>query len=300
MIRLDVEPPFHLGATVRLLQRRPRNPLDRWDGASWQRLLVLPAGPVHVRVEQRGPPEVPDLRVWLAGRALGTHERRQLTARIRRMLGLDVDLRPFHAAAAKIPRLAPVVRRLAGLRPPRFDSLFEAFVGVVPFQQVSLDAGVAVFARLVERYGVAAEVEGATLHAAPTPAAIAAAPIAALRTLGLSEAKAHTLQEAARAFDTGALDEAAIEALPTAAARARLLERRGIGPWSADLLLLRGLGRLDAFPPGDVGVKRSLGQFLGDSALLPEQLAAAFEPQQGMLYFLSLAVQLLDRGLIDL
>ena len=300
MIRLPVEPPFHLGATARLLQRRPRNPLDRVEAGRWQRLFLPPAGPVLVQVEQHGPAAAPDLRLTFAGRSVDARERRQLVAIVRRMLGLDVDLAPFRAAAGRIAPLAPLVRRLAGLRPPRFASLYEAFVGVVPFQQVSLDAGVAVFAKIVERFGASATIDGTTWYAAPRPETIARAALVDLRARGLSEAKARTLQNAARACTDGTLDEAEIEHLPSQAARARLLELRGIGPWSADLLLLRGLGRLDAFPPGDVGAARGLGALLGDRARQPERLAAAFAPQQGMLYYLSLAVQLLDRGLIDL
>ena len=300
MIRLAAEPPFHLGATARLLQRRPRNPLDRVEGMRWQRLLAPPDGLILLEVEQRGPPHEPDLRLVFHGRSPGARERRELVALVRRMLGLDVDLAPFQTAAARIPGLAPVVRRLAGLRPPRFASLFESFVGVVPFQQVSLDAGVAVFARIVERFGPRLAIGGATWSAAPRPEDVAAAAPSDLRSLGLSEAKVRALQTAARARIDGTLADAELDALPTAAVRERLLALRGIGPWSADLLLLRGLGRLDAFPPGDVGVARGLGHLLGEGAPRPEALAAAFVPQQGMLYFLSLAVQLLDRGLIDL
>ncbi len=297
MIRLAVAPPFSLEATARLLQRRPRNPLDRVEGKSWARLLVTDRGTIGMRVEQRAPAE---LHLFLEGRSVTASERRSIVTLVRSMLGLDVDLAHFHAAAARVRGLAALARRLAPLRPPRFASLFESFVGVVPFQQVSLDAGVSVFARIVERFGPRMELHGTTWHAAPPPDTIAAAAPGDLRTLGLSEAKVRALQGAARACLDGTLDEAELGALPTPEARTRLLALRGIGPWSADLLLLRGLGRLDVFPPGDVGVARGLGGLLGEPALRPEELAASFVPQQGMLYFVSLAAQLLDRGLIDL
>ena len=68
---------------------------------------------------------------------------------------------------------------------------------------------------------------------------------------------------------------------------ARLLELPSIGPWTADYVLLRGLGRLDVFPSGDVGAARTLGRILGRT-LTPAaagQIAARFAPTRGLLYF---------------
>jgi DNA-3-methyladenine glycosylase II len=66
-----------------------------------------------------------------------------------------------------------------------------------------------------------------------------------------------------------------------------LLELPGIGPWTADYVLLRGLGRLDVFPSGDVGAARTLGRILGRTIEPPAavQFAARFAPLRGMLYF---------------
>lgn len=222
-----------------------------------------------------------------------------MEALVRRTLGLDVDLRPFHRALDRFPKLAPLAPKLRAVRPPRFTSLFEAIVGVVPFQQVSLDAGVTIFGRVVERYGLARALPGderTILHAAPRPEAIAGEQIDALRSVGMSAAKARAIRAAAEAIATGAISDEAIEALPTDEARARLVTLPGIGPWSADLVLLRGFGRLDAFPPHDVGVARGLKALLGDTK--PEVLAKAFAPQQGMLYYTALLGKLHARGLL--
>jgi DNA-3-methyladenine glycosylase II len=256
----------------------------------------------------------------MRGRKPAAAEARQVAALVRRTLGLDVDLSIFLKAARALWREAaaqrppagasarghptaadppPLLRLLAGARPPRFTSLFEAILGVVPFQQISLDAGMTVFARLVETYGPALDVGGVLYRAAPLPAGIAAAPVGDLRALGFSATKVRALQNAAAAILEGSLREDEIEALPTPLARKRLLALHGIGPWSADLILLRGFGRLDAFPPGDVGVARGLAGKLGDAAS-PEELALRFAPQQGMLYFSSLVLQLAARGLVHL
>ncbi|MGZ6135435.1 MAG: DUF488 family protein, partial [Myxococcaceae bacterium] len=78
-----------------------------------------------------------------------------------------------------------------------------------------------------------------------------------------------------------------------------LAELKGIGPWSASLVLLRGLGRLDVFPPGDVGVARGLGSLmrLEDGPSL-DRVVERFGDQRGYLYFCSLGGSLLGKGLI--
>ena len=289
-MRLQVAPPFRLQATVRLLQRRPTNPLDRWEDAAWHRLLERPGGLLPIEVRQLAPDAL-ELR-W-PGRRPARGEAREVEALVRRTLGLDVDLAQAHRAARRLPRIA---RLLAGVRPPRFTSLYEAVLGVVPFQQVSLAAGMTIFGRVVERYGAAAEAGRLRLHAAPLPLAIAGARFDDLRALGLSGTKVRALQSAAVAILEERLRDDAIASLPTPEARALLRKLPGIGPWSADLILLRGFGRLDAFPPGDVGVARGLAGLLGE--VQPDQLAEAFGAQQCMLYYVALLAKLQERGLL--
>ena len=77
-------------------------------------------------------------------------------------------------------------RQRALLRPPRFAGWFEAFASVLPFQQLSLDAGLAILGRLVVRFGEPLEHAGRRFHAFPTAPAVAGARLAALRACGLS------------------------------------------------------------------------------------------------------------------
>jgi DNA-3-methyladenine glycosylase II len=60
---------------------------------------------------------------------------------------------------------------------------------------------------------------------------------------------------------------------------------RGIGPWSASVVLLRGLGRLDAFPLRDTGVASSIALLSGDPATQADAILARLGDMRGMLYF---------------
>jgi 3-methyladenine DNA glycosylase/8-oxoguanine DNA glycosylase len=189
---------------------------------------------------------------------------------------------------------------LRGLRIPRYACLFEAFANVVPFQQVSLDAGIAIVGRLVERFAGYVELAGRRYQAFPKAAAIADAPPDALRECGLSARKAKTLRELARVVESGVLSETSLDRMSTADALQALTALPGIGPWSAALVMLRGLGRADVFPPGDVGATRVLGELMKLPPQIDiERLAGKFGAVRGYLYFCALGSSLLAKGLIQ-
>ncbi|MBV6418560.1 MAG: hypothetical protein CMLOHMNK_03468 [Steroidobacteraceae bacterium] len=280
---------------MRVLQRRPANRVDVWRDDAYSRVFDTPRGLVLATVRELGRVGAPDLRASLqsASGRLDAATREEIGQRLRRILGLDVEPSALAGRAEAEPAMAETARALRGLRPPRFSELFEAFASVVPFQQVSLDAGIAVVGRLVDRFGVAFDGEGQR-RAFPAAAAIAAARSAALRACGLSAQKARTLQDVAQLIASGELRAAELEALTTPAALDRLTTLRGIGPWTAGLVLLRGFGRLDVFPPGDVGAQRNLQQLLGtrDARKLRATIER-FGDLRGYLYFCGLGARLL-------
>jgi DNA-3-methyladenine glycosylase II len=297
--RLATAAPFHLEATVRVLQRRPANLVDVWDDTRYLRVLSTENGLALVAVTNRGTVDAPDVRFEVLAGELGAAAQTQAAATLRRVLGLDVDPAPLGRPLAAERGLQAVAGALRGLRPPRFPSLFETFANVIPFQQVSLDSGVAMVRRLVERFGETLEHEGRRHHAFPSAAAIAAARLDALRACGLSRSKADSIRAAARAVEGGEVSEEQLAPLGSAEAIDRLVALPGIGPWSATLVLLRGLGRLDVFPAGDSGVARALGRLMH----LPtpasfERVVRRFGDARGYLYFCALGGMLLGRGLI--
>ena len=292
--------PFSLEATVRVLQRRPTNVVDVFDSNDrYLRALATPDGLVMVAVKNHGTLDAPALRLEVLHGAPSAAARADIERTVRQILGLDVDPAPLERLARSQRALAPTARALRGMRPPRFAGLFEAFANVVPFQQVSLDAGAAVVRRLVERFGEPLQSDDLCAYAFPRAGAVAEAPLEALRACGLSQRKGEALRQIARAIESGALTEGELEAMPSDEAIRALTALPGIGPWSANLVLLRGLGRLDVFPPGDVGVARGLGALTGQAkgpAL--ERMVERFGDHRGYLYFCALGGALLARQLI--
>ncbi|HEX5502097.1 MAG TPA: hypothetical protein VFW96_05710 [Thermomicrobiales bacterium] len=282
---LDPTPPFRLDLTVWVLRRRPDNAIDRWDGETYRRALVVGDAAVDVAVRQTTPADRPRLEVAVDGAAPGL--RADIAGALARILGTRVDLAGFYAAAADDPRLGPLARRFRGVKPPRLPSVFECLVNAIACQQVTLTLGIRLLNRLAGAYG--APGPAGTARAFPAPGLLAAAPADDLRSLGFSRNKARAIRDLAAAVAGGDLDLEGLATLDDGAAVARLCALWGIGRWSAEYVLLRGLGRLHVFPGDDVGARNNLCRWLGLAAPLDyagvREVLAPWARYGGLLYF---------------
>ena len=200
---------------------------------------------------------------------------------VRKLLGLDFDLTTFHAFAQGEDVLAATVRRFPGFRPPLAPDPFEALVSSITAQQVSLHAAFAVRSRFIERFGLPAELA----IAFPTRERVARATEDELMTLGFSRRKAEYVLGVARAD----LDFDELAALPDDEVKARLTALRGIGEWSADWFLARYLARPEAWPAGDLALRKAVLAFYPEVTDV-RAAAARFHPFQNLsAHFLLLA-----------
>jgi DNA-3-methyladenine glycosylase II len=300
-IELRPGPPFRLDFTAWALRRRARNRIDVWNG-NYRRAVTVEGQPLTVEVSQDGPPEAATVTVAVSGPPGVLTRSRVEGARavIETSLGLRADLAPFYRLAESDRRLGRLVARFRGVKPPRFPTVFEALVNAVACQQLSLEVGIELLNRLTDAYGAMASGTGPPLTAFPEAAAIASATPSGIRQLGFSTRKAVTLIGLATAAAAGDLDGLGLDSLSRAEATAALQSLPGIGRWSAEYVLLRGLGRLDVYPGDDVGARNKLRAFLGleeppDYAAV-SQVTGAWTPFSGMVYFHLLLDGLAERG----
>jgi DNA-3-methyladenine glycosylase II len=182
--------------------------------------------------------------------------------------------------------------------PPRYPTLWEACVNAIVFQQLSLYAASTILRRLIVALGRPLESEGVALYAFPTVRSFLDADDDVLRDAGVSLGKRSTLRRIAEALAAGTLDEAMLETRASPDAAALLRRFKGIGPWTATVILLRGLGRLDVFPMNDSSVARNLALASGSASPDVPATLAALAPQQGMLYYHLLLARLEARGVL--
>lgn len=191
-----------------------------------------------------------------------------LVAPVRRFLGESFDLDGFARFAVSDSTLAELAASLRGLRPPLAPDPFEALVGSITAQQVSLHAAFAIRARMVRRFGVAHE----RAWAFPTRERMAAADPGELRELGFSGRKAEYVVSLAGA----PLDLEGLGALPDEEVKRTLTSLPGLGEWTADWFLARHLARPDAWPAGDLGLRKAVAAFYFDGRDVSSDEVRAF------------------------
>ncbi len=302
-IVLRAKPPFRLDLTVWALRRRETNAVDRWNGEQYGRIVVVDHKPVRVEVTQRPSRVAPTLDVTVESeRKLGSRGIEEVADLVRKMLGLATDLGPFYLLADDQGFLKPLVERFAGVKPPRFPSLFEGLVNAVACQQLTLDLGIMLLNRLSESFGVRVVDRGELLYAFPVPTDLAGLSEESIKNLGFSRQKARTIKELALHVGDGTLDLDSLEGVSNDEAVAYLSNIRGIGRWSAEYVLLRGLGRLDTFPGDDIGAQNNLRRLfhLDDRPNYEEirRLTSTWHPYEGMVYFHLLLDKLRSMGAI--
>jgi DNA-3-methyladenine glycosylase II len=289
---VDVVVPYRLDLTVSVLRRLSTNIVDvLTPQGEYIRALAGFREPVVVRVVQRRPDA---LAVTIEGAAA---EHIQALAIVRRMLGVDRELSHFDRAAKRVSWLRPLAIRMRGVKPPRYPTLWEACVNAIVFQQVSLVAASSISRRMIMALGVPIERDDIALRAFPSAETFQGASDDVLRSAGLSANKLGALRRVADALQSGALDEAALEERPSPEAAALLARIKGIGPWTATVILLRGLGRLDVFPMNDTSVASNLAFVAGAVGPIDVgRVLVALGPQRGMLYYHLLLARLEARG----
>lgn len=304
MVELEVVPPFRLDLTAWALRRRARNRMDVWEDNRYRRALLVDGIGMLAEVAQFGTSSEPRLELSVSAppSALSRARLDAVRQTMASSLGLGVDLTAFYRLARRDPRLAGLARRFRGLKPPRFPRLFEALANAVACQQLSLEVGIELLDRLTAAYGRPAAADG-LVRAFPEPGDVAAVAPAELRKIGFSNRKAAVLVALAAAADSGQLDALDLAGLPRPAATAALSALPGIGRWSAEYVLLRGLGRIDVYPGDDVGARNKLRTFMDLSGPLDydsvAQVTSAWEPFAGMLYFHLLLDGLASRGFVS-
>jgi DNA-3-methyladenine glycosylase II len=303
---INVSPPFRLDYTVWALRRRAHNEVDRFEAGCYRRVLCLAGGPAEVAVRQDGDTGTPALIAELRGPAGPPGSAASAAAEVRpvleRMLGLAVDLGGFYRAAAGDDRLNALAARFRGMRPPCFPTVFEAVVNAVACQQLSLDVGIHLLSRLARRFGPA--VPGpVTRYGFPVPARLAGADPAELRALGFSTAKARTIVSVAAQVAAGALNLEALRDASDDQAMGTLLGLPGIGRWSAEYVMLRGLARHHVLPGDDVGARNNLRRRFGlaeDAGYdAVATLSRRWQPYAGLVYFHLLLDALAARGYLE-
>lgn len=271
-----------------------------FEDGRYSRLLEVEGKLILAQVQSVGTVEDPCLDVTVHGDEMTDQTLKHVRDTLGWVLGGDTPLREFYAAAERDPVLAPLVEKLYGLKISQTPTVFEAFVQSIFSQQIATNVARIIGSLLLENYGSTMSHDGRSYYAFPTPEALLPEGIPGLRAIKLSNRKAEYILDVAAAIVDGSLDLEGLHNLSDEEATKRLLALRGVGPWTAHWLLLRALGRTDAFPAGDLALRRVVAglYFKGKKLTVAEleEFSEGWEPWRSL--YTSYLFAALRRGLL--
>ena len=272
--------PYSFDFTAARFMRFASENVDLVTQGQYRRLLAAGRQIALATVTDVGTVARPELSVTLQSPSKAPLNRAAFEIQLRHILCTDLDLNPFYRSARKDDMLAPLVRRFRGLRVVSSPTLFEALVTAVLSQQVNLTFAYSIKKALVESFARTWRREEGTYYAFPEPRRFAAQSMEDMRKFRLSTAKAGSLIRLGEAFASQTpfpVNATELSALSDDEIVARLTAIKGIGRWSAEIALMRGLGRPDTFPAGDLGVVKYVAQgLLGKTEKATEAEMRAF------------------------
>ena len=179
----------------------------------------------------------------------------ELRVTVERMLGLHFHPETFEATVAAEPLLGPIVASQRGLRIPQTATAFEALSWAIVGQQIGLGFAITLRRRLIELCGVR---HSSGMACYPDATQLARVSADELGKLQFSRAKSEALIRVARLIEEAKLDLEQLRANEPTAVFEALTAIKGIGPWTANYVLMRGLGAVDCSLHGDAAVRAAI------------------------------------------
>ncbi|OCT11495.1 DNA-3-methyladenine glycosylase [Paenibacillus pectinilyticus] len=261
-LSIAVPQPFGYEPNIGYLSRSTNECLFAVDNSSIYKLLPLGDNLALIAVNSEDDLVLHVRIVHYSGTSLTSEVREDIARYVWEWFDLETDLAPFYAM--EDPILRQVTEAFRGLRLMGIPDLFEAMSWGIIGQQINLAFAYTLKRRLVETFGTSLEWGGQTYWAFPTPERIAALTPEDLTLLQFTGKKAEYLLGVAKLMTQGELSKKGLLATGDfAAMEQELLRIRGIGPWTANYVLMRCLRNPAAFPLADVGLHNALKHVLG-------------------------------------
>jgi AraC family transcriptional regulator of adaptative response / DNA-3-methyladenine glycosylase II len=247
--RLPYRPPYDWEAALGFLRARATPGVEDVDGTRFRRTIELDGLPGTIEVRHAPRASALDLEV----RFSNPHALLRIVSRVRQLFDLAADPGVIEACLGSDPLLSRPLARHPGLRTLGTWDGFELAVRAILGQQISVAAARSMSGRLASSFGTAPWA-GSAERLFPSPAQLERAD---LERAGVVRARAHSIRELARRMLHG--DIALRDGADPDLTMSRLRAIPGIGDWTAQYIVMRACGAPDAFPAGDLVVRRAVG-----------------------------------------
>ena len=268
-VTIPALPPFSFELSSEIFAKGDRQIRNCENGRFWQVIrgndkLIL------ATVEAAGTVDKPELCAELKSNAKITAEdKKKAEAAVNTIFSLDLDLNPFYETVKNDQVMVALTRKLWGLKTPTTSTVFEALVDAIVEQQISMKVATSIERKIVKNFGDVLDLEGTVYYAYPTPQRLSVVSVEELRQCGLSFRKCEYIKGASTLIADGQLDLEKLRSYESSEQIVRELDEiRGIGVWTAEFTMLRGMQRLEALPADDLGLRRDISRYYRDGKVI--------------------------------
>jgi DNA-3-methyladenine glycosylase II len=268
-ITLEAMQPFHFDLSAEMFANGDRQIRKYEKNRFWQ-IIRANGKLILVTVRSESSVDRPKLSAELkSDKPLTTDDAKKAEETIRSLFNLNFDLAPFYEDVKNDETMASIAQKLWGLKSPTTQTAFEALIDSIVEQQISMKVASSIEHKLTKKFGGTLTVDGKVYYTYPTPQKLASVDIEAIRQCGLSQRKAEYIQGISKLVADGELDLEKLKSCDNANEIIRELDRvRGVGVWTAELTMLRGMQKLEALPADDLGLRRVISRYYCDGQVI--------------------------------
>lgn len=278
--------PYDFDLSTKFCERTKFDKLDRSDKYYLKRYTQIDKTPVFLEIGCSGTINRPVGLVKWSYPDGGRIGKKRITETAAKIISADVDLKPFYKKLNQSAKLKSLAKSLYGLKPILTATAFESAAWAIIGQQINLTFAGKVKMRLERRYGKSIKYGNSRFYLFPDATKLARVRIPALKKMQFSLRKAEYLIGLAGICTKQKDFFDSLSDTPYNEAVEKLITVRGIGIWSANYLLMRGVGHLNCLPLGDTGLTRATKEVYNmrtkpDNDKI-EKMAKKFEPYRSL------------------
>ena len=261
IIKIIPKSPFNFELSVKIFSNGDPQ-IQRYEKGFYWQLIWLNNKLVLITVRSLGSVDKPELSVSIKpdnelNKKDNVLARKILTS----IFNLDFDLKYFYEDMHEDSIMSKLILKLLGLNSHTTPTFFEAIVSSMIEQQISLKAARSIETKMIKEFGNILQLDGETYYSFPTPETLSNLEKEDLREYGLSFRKAEYVIDLSKCIEENKLDLNELKTKSTSEIISELLKIRGIGVWTAELAVIRGLHRVVALPADDIGLRRVVSHY---------------------------------------
>jgi DNA-3-methyladenine glycosylase II len=259
---INPTPPFDFELSAMIFSNGDPQ-IRRYEKGEFWQVIRVGSKLILAKIASTGTVEEPKLSVRLASdQKIFERDIEEAGKTVRILFNADFDLKPFYEQTREDSVLAQLAHKLRGLRSPTTPTVFEALIDTIIEQQISLTIANTMERRLIKTFREVVTLGKEVYYAYPTPLDLASTSIRKLRGYGLSQRKAEYIRDVSKMVADGELSLEKLKGYEDANdIIAELDAIRGIGIWTAEMTMVRGMQRAEAFPADDVGLRRVIAHY---------------------------------------